>query len=195
MKWKRLLMAMPAMGKLLWSDWYDYISRLYIRGSWKNQGMFMPASTLFNYEHREQIRVQKPCWVGSNSIIVVKSSQDTGTAPLLFIGNNTYLGDQTNIRAAGGVIKIGNQVLIANQVTIVSSNHGIELGRPIIDQPWRRGDVIIEDDVWIGAGVVILPGAIIRKGAVIAAGAVVRGEIPANTIFGGVPARQIGVRS
>jgi acetyltransferase-like isoleucine patch superfamily enzyme len=86
-------------------------------------------------------------------------------------------------------------VLIANQVTIAASNHGIKLGKPMIDQEWRRGDVLIEDDVWIGAGVVVLPGAIIRRGAVIGAGAVVRGEVPANTIYGGIPARQIGKRS
>ncbi len=64
----------------------------------------------------------------------------------------------------------------------------------MIDQEIKRGDILIEDDVWIGAGAVILPGAIVRKGAVIAAGAVVRGEVPSNTIFGGIPAKKISER-
>ena len=114
---------------------------------------------------------------------------------MLELGDNVYIGEHANIRAAGGSIKIGRDVLIANNVTIVSSNHGIRLGEPVAFQDFRRGDVVIEDDVWLGANVVVLPGVVIRRGAVIAAGAVVRGEVPCDTIYGGIPAREIGVRS
>jgi acetyltransferase-like isoleucine patch superfamily enzyme len=139
--------------------------------------------------------VKGKCLVGAYSVILTSASKEAVPAPLLIIGDNVYIGDQVNIRAAGGVIKIGRDVLIANQVTIVASNHGTRPGKPMMEQTWRRGDIIIEEDVWIGAGVVILPGAIIRQGAVIGAGAVVRGEVPANKIYGGIPARQIGERS
>ena len=53
---------------------------------------------------------------------------------------------------------------------------------------------VIERDVWIGAGAVVLGGSHIGHGAVVAAGAVVRGIVEAETIVGGIPARVIGRR-
>jgi acetyltransferase-like isoleucine patch superfamily enzyme len=194
MKLKRSLRAVPIMAKFLWLDWHDYILRLYVRASWKIQGLSLSPLAAFHYENRSHIKIDGQCSVGPFSVIMVAQKNEK-VSPLLIIGDKTYIGDQVNIRAAGGVIKIGREVLIANHVTIVSSNHGTKHGEPMSQQAWRRGDVIIEDDVWVGAGVIVLPGAIIRKGAVIGAGAVVRGEVPANSIYGGIPARQIGVRS
>jgi acetyltransferase-like isoleucine patch superfamily enzyme len=53
--------------------------------------------------------------------------------------------------------------------------------------------VAIEDDVWIGAGAIVLPGVIIGRGAIVAAGAVVTRSVDPFTIVGGVPATPIGV--
>ena len=53
------------------------------------------------------------------------------------------------------------------------------------------GDVVIGDDVWIGANAVILPGVTIGSHVVVAAGAVVTKDVPANTLVGGVPAKII----
>ncbi|MCI9362449.1 MAG: CatB-related O-acetyltransferase [Hungatella sp.] len=57
-----------------------------------------------------------------------------------------------------------------------------------------KGDIILEDDVWIGANVTVLSGVHIRQGAVIAAGAVVASDIPPYAIAGGVPAKVIKYR-
>jgi acetyltransferase-like isoleucine patch superfamily enzyme len=194
MKWRRLIRALPHMVKLLWHDCRDAVGRLYLRASWKLEGLTLSPSARMFYENRGQIRVQGRCSVGPFSVIIAKATDGLCGVPLLSIGERTYIGDQVNLRATGGTIKIGSDVLIANHVTIVASNHGMILGRPMIDQEWSRGDIVIEDDVWVSAGVVVLPGSIIRRGAVVAAGAVVRGEVPSNAIYGGVPARQIGER-
>jgi acetyltransferase-like isoleucine patch superfamily enzyme len=58
-----------------------------------------------------------------------------------------------------------------------------------------RGDILIEDDAWIGFGVIVLDGVHIGSGAVIGAGSVVTRDIPANAIAAGIPAKVIRMRS
>ena len=58
-------------------------------------------------------------------------------------------------------------------------------------EPGQRGWVIVEDDVWIGSGAIILSGVTIGKGAIIAAGSVVTKDVPSCEIWGGNPARKI----
>lgn len=110
------------------------------------------------------------------------------------IGSRTTVGYHTFIFASEN-IKIGNDCLIAPFVYIVDSNHGIDKEVKINQQPNQTAPVIVGDDVWIGTGVRILPGVTVGKGAVIAAGAVVNADVPEFEIFGGVPAKKIGVRS
>ena len=105
----------------------------------------------------------------------------------LELGDQVDIGEFTHIRANGGV-RIGNQVLIAAHVTITTREHPVELPRWSVtsDAP-----IAIEDDVWIGAGAVVLPGVTIGRGAVVAAGAVVTASVEPYTVVAGVPARAI----
>ena len=57
-----------------------------------------------------------------------------------------------------------------------------------------KGDIIIADDVWVGAGAIILSGVHIGQGAVVAAGAVITKDVPPYAIVGGVPAKVIKYR-
>jgi acetyltransferase-like isoleucine patch superfamily enzyme len=80
-------------------------------------------------------------------------------------------------------------------VTIVASNHSYErTDVPISAQKWIKSKVVIEDDVWIGAGATILPGAHISKGAIVAANSVVNGFVEPYTIVAGTPAKFIKSR-
>lgn len=114
----------------------------------------------------------------------------------LRIGRNCKMNDRCHISAYGSVI-IGDDVLIASNVYISDNNHGSYGANPsnpaiapddreVVIDPVRIGD-----RVWIGENANVLPGVTIGEGAVIGTGAVVTKSVPANEIWGGVPARCI----
>ena len=128
-----------------------------------------------------------------NTVISIKSNSIKSG---IIIGRNTYIGENNNLRAADGLINIGNNCMISQGVTIVTSNHGIAKDIPIAKQNWhsKKAKITIEDDVWIGANSVILPDVIIRKGAVVAAGSIVTKSVPEYSIVCGNPARILKYR-
>lgn len=110
------------------------------------------------------------------------------------VGARTTIGFHTFVYASER-IDIGDDCMIAPFVYIVDSDHGIALGTNMNSQPNVTRPISIGNDVWIGAKAVILSGSTIGSGAIIAAGSVVRGNVPPGTIYGGIPAKEIGRRS
>jgi acetyltransferase-like isoleucine patch superfamily enzyme len=107
------------------------------------------------------------------------------------IGRDSLIGEFSVIRGQGGVV-IGDRVYTSPLTQIIAVNHVFsDPGRPFVEQGITAEGIIIEDDVWLGAGAVITDGVRIGKGAVVAAGAVVTKDVPPHTIVGGVPARVI----
>lgn len=93
-------------------------------------------------------------------------------------------------------ILIGEGVMLAANVALYSYDHGMAPDVPIREQPiLSKGAITIGDNAWIGTGAIVLSGVTIGEGAVVAAGAVVTGDIPANAIAAGNPARVIKHRS
>lgn len=118
-------------------------------------------------------------------------------------GYNIEIGEgclinHNNVLQAGKVdakIKIGNFVHTGANVMIIAFNHAFDTRDiPTIKQDYYDADVVIEDDVWIGGGTIILAGVHIGKGAIIAAGAVVNKDVPEYAIVGGVPAKILKYR-
>jgi chloramphenicol O-acetyltransferase type B len=109
------------------------------------------------------------------------------------IGNYSFIGPECWLQSNA---EIGNYVMLAGRVAIVGGDHRIDVpGVPAINAGRDvNKQVIIEDDVWIGHGVVIMHGVKIGEGAVIAAGAIVAKDVPAYSIYGGVPAKEIRKR-
>lgn len=87
-------------------------------------------------------------------------------------------------------LEIGNRVSIGPRVTILPMEHA-NTSRVRKAVNVRTGGVKIKDDVWIGAGVIILSGVTIGECSVIGAGAVVTKDVEPYTIVAGVPARKI----
>jgi len=107
------------------------------------------------------------------------------------IGKDSLIGEYSVIRGQGGV-QIGDRVYTSPFTQIIAVNHVFDdPNRPFVEQGITAEGIIIEDDVWLGAGAIITDGVRVGKGAVVAAGAVVTKDVPAHTVVGGVPAKPI----
>ncbi|MFT6966281.1 MAG: acetyltransferase-like isoleucine patch superfamily enzyme [Marivirga sp.] len=109
------------------------------------------------------------------------------------IRDNFFMGNYCHLAADA---RIGSDVLFASYVSLVGGDHKIDK----INVPIRRSgrdimkQIVIEDNVWVGQGAIIMHGVHIRSGAVIAAGAVVTKDVDNNAIVGGNPAILIRYR-
>lgn len=159
-----------------------------------NPGAYISSKVSLNCPNIKSIQIGHNSVISDFTKIAVVNDSNVNAkfnASELIIGYNTYIGEFNNIRAGGGIVKIGNNCSISQHITIVASNHAIAKGKLIREQPWVTGNnfVIIENDVWVGANSVILPGVRIGNGAVIGAGSVVTKDIPAFAIAMGNPAK------
>lgn len=125
----------------------------------------------------------KGCGSGSYIANRVRIRPDAVT-----IGRDSFIGPESWLASE---LQIGNWVMLAGRVAVVGGDHLSDVvGTPMIHTGRGQNQpVIIEDDVWVGYGVVIMHGTRIGEGAVIAAGAVVVEDVEAYTVVGGVPAK------
>ena len=114
-------------------------------------------------------------------------------APEIKIGNYVSIQHDCHIGSINK-ITIGNNVLMASKVYISDHFHG-EITKealllpPSLRKLYSKGPVVIEDNVWLGEGVVVLPGVTIGENSIIGANAVVTRSIPRNCVAAGNPAR------
>ena len=106
--------------------------------------------------------------------------------PTILIGNDFYANVGCHFL---GHIEIGEHVMIGPKTIIWGRDHGMSTGILMKKQSYRIEKVRIGNDVWIGAGVIILKGVNIGDGAVIGAGSVVTKDVPINAVAVGNPAR------
>jgi acetyltransferase-like isoleucine patch superfamily enzyme len=112
----------------------------------------------------------------------------------LILGNDVDLAKDVLI-TTGGKVSVGDRTLIGYRTQILSSNHNIpDNNEKIFNAGHSKKEIIIENDVWIGANCIITAGVTIGEGSVVAAGSVVTKDIPAFCIYGGVPAKLIRSR-
>lgn len=96
-----------------------------------------------------------------------------------------------------GTVRIGRDVMMGEELRAISQNHKFDdITTPMRKQGWHEDQpIIVEDDVWIGARVIILPGIRIEKGSIIGAGTVVNKDIAQYSIAAGNPSKIIGKRN
>lgn len=108
------------------------------------------------------------------------------------LGDNVFMNYNCTILDCNKVV-IGNNVLIAPNVQIYSATHPTDY-RVRLQELEMAYPITIEDNVWIGGGVIICPGVTIGKNSVIGAGSVVVNDIPANSVAVGNPCKVVKIQ-
>jgi len=124
-----------------------------------------------------------------------KNFLHAGNSGFISIGEDTHVDVNTVLYGQGG-LHVGKYCAIASGVIVYSQSNQYDVypEERVIDQPVRYDTVKIGDDVWIGAGAVILPGVTIGDHAIVGAGAVVTNDVQPGKIVAGIPARILAAR-
>jgi acetyltransferase-like isoleucine patch superfamily enzyme len=151
-------------------------------------GTLLPKLTI-TWPH--QVAIGRNCILEKGIFFKYDGTWQPG--PSIRIQDEVFIGTgcEFNIRES---IDIGKGALIASGCRFVDHDHGILIGQPMRFQDGPQQAIIIGEDVWIGANVIVLKGVSIGNGAVVAASAIVTKSILPNEIWAGVPAKKIGQR-
>jgi acetyltransferase-like isoleucine patch superfamily enzyme len=133
--------------------------------------------------HPENVHLGRNVYIGHRSILKGYYKNT------LQIGDETWIGQMCFFHSAGG-LRIAERVGIGPGVMMITSTHD-ELGRSHapLDSPVTFAPIVIETEVNIGMGAIILPGVTIGRGARIGAGSVVTQDVEAYSVVAGSPAR------
>ncbi|WP_221275541.1 acyltransferase [Microcystis aeruginosa] len=143
------------------------------------------------------------CFVDTNVFIVNKKNFRSGLGSALYhscyilnnngnfsMGNNSHLGAFCYVNVCYGNVSIGDHVAIGPGTKLIAYSNYYQQGKKVTEEKITK-DVIINNNIFIGANCTILPGSIINSNVVIGAGSVVRGTLDANSIYAGVPCKKI----
>jgi len=121
----------------------------------------------------ERVNVEHGAWFGSGKGIRLGDRSDIGMDALVI-----------------GPVHIGRDVMMGPRCILLASSHRVDdTSRPMNQQGFLDDrPIVIEDDVWIGAGSIVLPGRRIGRGAIIGAGSVVTRHVPPYVVVAGNPA-------
>jgi maltose O-acetyltransferase len=138
-------------------------------------------------------------WLVRAFILEGGSNLDISRMVYLGFGRGIRIGDNSGLGAGAelhGPLTIGSNVMISPAVLIHTRNHEFSDTKiPINAQGYRAPRLVtIEDDVWVGARVIILPGVTIGRGSVVGAGTVLSRSVPPYSIVAGNPGRAVRSR-
>ncbi len=178
----RLILRMDGLAAIESKVRLRYASLIRLgNGVYLDEGVYLHACP-------KGIEIGDGTFVMHGSVLHVYNFRDLPHAGIR-IGRDSLIGEFNVLRGQGG-ITIGDRVYTSPQVQILAVNHVYsDPARPIVEQGITAEGIIVEDDVWIGAGAIITDGVRVGRGSVVAAGAVVTQDVPPHTVVGGIPAR------
>jgi len=122
-----------------------------------------------------------------DSFLLIPPFYTTGGTDIS-VGRNVFINQNCTFYDLGG-LDIADDVMIGPNVSLITSGHPIEPARRracVVAKP-----IVIERNVWIAAGAIVIGGVTIGENSVVAAGSVVTRDVPPNSLVGGNPARVI----
>lgn len=156
----------------------------------------LPASTSPGGSLWRSIRysVAGPLFAQVGSSVNVEHGASFGRGDKIRIGDRSGIGINARL---DGPVTIGKDVMMGPEVMVYAHGHAFgDLDKPMIEQGFSEArEVVIEDNVWIGARAVLLPGVRIGTGSVIGASAVVTKSVPPFSVVAGNPARIVKTRT
>lgn len=189
------------------------LRKIFYRSLFQKVGKGVVFGRNITLRHPHKIVIGDMSFIDDNVVLDAKGEENEGIVlgSNVLIGRNTILSckegsisidDYCNISAncfllSETIIQLGKYCFLAGQCYLVAGgNHSFEdTSRPIMFQPSiSKGGIWIEEDVWLGAGVVVLDGVKLGKGCVFGAGSVINGSFPEYSIAFGIPARFVKSR-
>jgi acetyltransferase-like isoleucine patch superfamily enzyme len=184
-----------------------FLRKIFYPGLFKSVGKGVVLGRNLTLRHPGKISLGATCFIDDNVVLDAKGKGNGG----LHLGNNVYVGrnsilsckegsifvdDNCNISANCSLlseteIRLGKYCFLAGHCYLVAGgNHSFEdITTPIMFQPsFSKGGIKIGDDVWLGAGVIVLDGVTIGRGSVVGAGSVVTQALPEYSVAVGSPA-------
>lgn len=156
----------------------------------------LPASTSPGGKLWRGIRalVAAPLFASAGSHVNIEHGASFGKGHKVSIGDRSGIGINARL---DGPVRIGKNVMMGPEVMVYAHGHEFsDISKPMIDQGLTEGDeVVIEDDVWIGARAILLPGVTVGTGSVVAAASVVTKSVPSFSVVAGNPARVVKKRA
>ena len=141
-------------------------------------------------------RNRKKVFIAKNTLAFDSDEKKDLRSPQeVTIGHNVFISEYFHISAHK--FTIGQDVIIGPRLTAICNNHKFDMeGKTVFeiasDKEYKP--IVIEEDVWIGANVILLPGVTIGKGCIIGAGSVVTKSTPLYMVCGGIPCKSIKPR-
>lgn len=129
--------------------------------------------------NRENFSAGQGCWLYHGCYILNHEGR-------FEMGDDSHLGAYCYVNVCHGLVRLGHDVAVGPGTKIIAHSNHYARGRKVTEER-KTADIVIGNNVLIGANCTILPGTVIQDHVIVAAGAVARGVLEANSIYGGVP--------
>ncbi len=156
----------------------------FVKAAESSLGYYIHEHVTWRYKMRygENLRVHASASIRNPQNITVGNNSHINYNCCIWCGENSH-------------IILGDNLLMGPGVKMFSTNHGTKKDAPMTFQDFTEADIVVGNDCWLGANVVLLKGVHIPDGCIVAAGAVVSKSLTEPyTIYGGIPAKPIGTR-